>query len=649
MTRSSIFAAVAVWIVLWSSGEARAGALAWNCLIREWRLSPLMLKQLSAVNESLDTPLLDEAAFTPEGEWESLVREWESKTTSVCEFGYMDSDRVVYGVAVIECANAGEAVLAMGADDGFRAYWNGKAVAGSNSVSCIFLDDHLAKVSLRRGRNVLLIKLENWAGPAGFCARLIPHQDAKRRFALHTREDRIPIAETVVMPDIVFEFLDEAGGLVASLPCSGNRYRWAAWQRASKRAAWVLYLPEAVPEFTRVRLRRDHSNGLLFGELTRQQFLQKGVALEDVVTGPYPPNQRVLKLELSNDDPLPGALFFSADSGVQVAAEETAPGSYLLADSPLFSVRYQFIAPGRTQGEVLLTPSEGARVARRGEVAEAVMLVQVMDADEKPLAGALGRLLIGEDSEAVAISDVGGALSFRLTAAEVTELAKVEGVKIEVSAPGHAPLWLDPAEAEPAEEELEAGLKRRDQNGVMLPTTRMTAAMRRAVPLRVQFIHATTGQAITWEDAWVISQKPGAPSVHQHRDASGIALLTQGHGPGSTLLLVAEGFMPQAMETDEAVWRLGVLEARLQPAEPLHGVVLDRAGSPLRGAAAWFSEFRGESLPGGWERTGMDGRFAIRTHTGSPAEIAIYALGGPTFYVPMAVTSEDKPQEVRIK
>lgn len=644
MTRASIFAAVAVWIVLWSSGEARAEALAWNCLIREWRLSPLMPKQLSAVNESLDTPLLDEAAFTPEGEWESLVRDWESKTTSVCEFGYLDADRVVYGVAVIECANAGDAVLAMGADDGFRAYWNGKAVAGSNSVSCIFLDDHLAKVSLRRGRNVLLIKLENWAGPAGFCARIIPHQDANRRFALHTREDRIPIAETVVVPDVVFEFLDEAGGLVASLPCSGNRYRWAAWQRASKRAAWVLYLPEAIPEFARVRLRRDHSNGLLFGELTRQQFLQKGVALEDVATGPYPPNQRVLKLELSNDDPLPGALFFSADSGVQVAAEETAPGSYLLADSPLFSVCYQFIALGRTQGEVLLTPSEGARIARRGEEAEAVMLVQVMDAEEKPLAGALGRLLIGEDSEAVAISDVGGALSFRLTAAEVTELANVEGVKIEVSAPGHAPLWLDPAE-----EELEAGLKRRDQNGVMLPTTRMTAAMRRAVPLRVQFIHATTGQAITWEDAWVISQKPGAPSVHQHRDASGIALLTQGHGPGSTLLLVAEGFMPQAVETYEAVWRSGVLEARLQPAEPLHGVVLDRAGSPLRGAAAWFPAFRGESLPGGWERTGMDGRFTIRTHTGSPAEIAIYALGGPTFYVPMAVTSEDKPQEVRIK
>jgi hypothetical protein len=45
----------------------------------------------------------------------------------------------------------------------------------------------------------------------------------------------------------------------------------------------------------------------------------------------------------------------------------------------------------------------------------------------------------------------------------------------------------------------------------------------------------------------------------------------------------------------------------------------------------------------------MDGRFTIRTHTGSPAEIAIYALGGPTFYEPMAVTSEDKPQEVRIK
>ena len=107
--------------------------------------------------------------------------------------------------------------------------------------------------------------------------------------------------------------------------------------------------------------------------------------------------------------------------------------------------------------------------------------------------------------------------------------------------------------------------------------------------------------------------------------------------------------MPQAMETDEAVWRSGALEARLRPAEPLHGVVLDRAGSPLRGAAAWFPEFRGESLPGGWERTGMDGRFTIRTHTGSPAEIAIYALGGPTFYVPMAVTSEDKPQEVRIK
>jgi hypothetical protein len=648
MCRSTL-AVMAVLVLRLVSGEAFAEPLKWNCLLREWRVSPLIPKKLGAANESLDTPLLDETAFTPEGDWENLTREWDPKDNTVCEFGYLNSDRVVYGVAVIECVAAGEGLLAIGADDGFRAYWNGQEVAGSDSVNCVFLDDHLAKVSLRQGRNVLLIKLENWAGPAGFCARLIPHQDTNRRFALYTRDDRILIAQTVAVPDLVFEFLDEAGGLVASLPCSGNRHRWAAWQKVSKRAVWPLYLPEAVPEFARVRLRRDDANGPMLGELTRQQFSEQRVALEDVMTGRYPPLKKTLQLKLPNDDPISGAFFFNAESGAPVAAEETSPGSYLLPDAPLFSVRHPFIAPGRTQGEVLLTLSGGLRAVSKGHKAEAVMLMHVMTTEEKPLAGVLGRLLVGDKSEAVAISDASGQLPFRLTAAEVNELNKAKDVKIEISAPGHAPLRLDPASAQPAEEELAAGLKRRDQNGVMLPTTRMTAVMQKVLPLRVQFINARTSHAITWEDAWVISQLSGAPSTEQHRDESGVALLTQGHGPGSTLLLVAEGFMPQAMETDETVWRSGVLEARMEPAEPLHGIVLDKVGSPLRGAAAWFPEFRGEPLPGGWERTGMDGRFTIRTHTGSPAEIAIYALGGPTFYVPMAVTSEDKPQEVRIK
>jgi hypothetical protein len=77
--------------------------------------------------------------------------------------------------------------------------------------------------------------------------------------------------------------------------------------------------------------------------------------------------------------------------------------------------------------------------------------------------------------------------------------------------------------------------------------------------------------------------------------------------------------------------------------------VLDAENRPLRGAVGWFPKFEGEDLPGGWERTGMDGRFTIRTHTGSPAEIAIYAKRGPTFEVRMEKTSEDQPMVIRVE
>jgi hypothetical protein len=632
--------------------EANAEALKWNCLIQEWRLARPIEKKLDAPSESLDTPLIEEAAFTPEGDWERLVEKWEARILPVVEFGHtLTSAHVGYAVAVIECEEAGEGILAVGGDDGFRAYWNGAEVLASNSVKCVFLDDHVAPVKLRKGRNVLLMKLENWAGPAGFCARLIPHQDSSRRLAVATADDVIPIAEAVQVPDLVFELLDAAGGMVASFPCSGNRYRWAAWQPVSQRVGWLLYLPEAAPTFARVQLKLAGKEARVVAELPGMAFDQPVVMLkkEDWVQDPV--RKVDLKLQLPNATPISGAVFFSAMSGERLPTEEVEPGSYRLPDPPLFRSDYAFTAPGRTNGEVWLWPDRDVRVISRGYAAEVVLLAQVVDSGEQPLAGALGRVLVGDKEHAVAISDDQGRLPFRLTAAEVTLLAKEEEevVSIEVSAQGYAPIRLDPKAFQPTEQELAAGLEKPDGGGLTLPTAQLKATLQVGSSLEVAFVNAATGTPIRWEDAWVISQAEGAPSVTQHRDDTGIARLTEGHGPGSRLMLLAEGFIPQAIETDAALWEQGQYQALMQPAEPLHGIVLDADNRPLRGVAAWFAEFQGEEMPGGWVRTGMDGRFTIRTHTGSPVDIAIYGRGGPTFYVRMEKTSEERPMEIRLK
>jgi hypothetical protein len=626
--------------------EVGAEPLSLNCLIREWRLSRPIDKQAGAPHESLDTPLIEEAAFTPEGDWETLTQDWEARTVFACDFGYLNSDRVVYGVAVVECEAAGEAVLAIGADDGFRAYWNGAEVLASNSVNCVFLDDHLAKVTLRQGRNVLLMKLENWAGPAGYCARLTPHQEVSRRLAVATADDQIPIADVVEVPDLVFELLDEAGRTLAQYPCSGNRYRWAAWQRVSRRAAWLLYLPEAMPTFARLRLRLAGETARVVAELPSTAFdlplayLKK----EDWRRDP------VKTVDITMHGPISGAVFFSAESGDRVPAEEVAPGTYRLPEPAVFAVEYAFMAPGRTQGTVLLRPGKRARVINRGQIAAAVLLVQAVDEAGRPLAAAVAHLLVKGKKHHTAISDAEGRLPFRLSRSEASWLAGADEVMIEVSAAGHAPVRLNPAAFEPTEQELEAGLRQPDGEGLLLPTTQLKATLAAGKALDVTFIHAFTGEVIQWEDAWVINQaQGGAASVTQHRDQNGIARLTQGHGPGSRLLLVAEGFTPQAVETDAALWERGHFKALMQPAEPLHGVVLDAQNRPLRGAVGWFPKFEGEDLPGGWERTGMDGRFTIRTHTGSPAEIAIYAKRGPTFEVRMEKTSEDQPMVIRVE
>lgn len=636
----------AVWTV-----AANAQPLEWQTMVGEWRISQAYAKQPDAPVESLDVAFIEEGRFHPGGNWQALTAGWQPLRESVCKFSSMGEHEILYAVAVVESPEAASGILALGADDGVRAFWNGREAVRSDTVSCLFLDDHTGSVEVLKGDNILLIKLENWAGPAGFCARLLPHADTARRAAFATAVDTISGGAVLTVPDLSFDLLNRAGELVASHRCAGNRHRWAAWQRGSSRAGWHFYLPteaEAFCERIRVWAPLDGSEPsqgerALLGEWPKAELLGRVLPLPAPKAAPGGKlRQTETTLTDEKDRPIRGAVFFDAVTGVVSPAEEKAPGVYLLPVPVVYGKELAFTAPGRTEGEVWLGTDGSSRALSKGDPAAVVLNLWLQDETGRPVAGAFGKLLRGEEEEAISVADAEGRLPLRMSAEQVTRLAGSDSVVVEIRAPGFAPVFFRPAEEQP-EEEVETG----DE---ALPATAAHLTLRRVPPLHIQFVNADSGVAITWEDAWAASQAPDAPLSYAKRDDRGIAIMVDGQGPGSRLLLVADGFIPQALEMDEKSWSAGRVVARLKPARPLKGVVLDTEGKPVRGAAAWFPEWMGVSLSGGWERTGSDGKFTIRTHAGVPVEIPIYASGYESIQVEMDPAKHtDTPLEVRLR
>ncbi len=103
-------------------------------------------------------------------------------------FDPIDDHMIVYAVCYIESPEARKIRLRIGSDDDFKAYLNGKLVGSANSSQGIVPDGFLHDAELRRGLNVLVMKVVDRTHGTGFC------------LAISDRENR-PMTDLVIRTD----------------------------------------------------------------------------------------------------------------------------------------------------------------------------------------------------------------------------------------------------------------------------------------------------------------------------------------------------------------------------------------------------------------------------------------------------------------
>ncbi|MBE3132638.1 MAG: hypothetical protein IMZ55_04135, partial [Acidobacteria bacterium] len=92
--------------------------------------------------------------------------------------GRSHDNAVAYAFATVDSPRAREAVLAVGSDDGCRIWLNGQVVHNVLAARGVTPDEDLVPVSLKKGENTLLVKVENGSGGWGFCLRFLGAEQA---------------------------------------------------------------------------------------------------------------------------------------------------------------------------------------------------------------------------------------------------------------------------------------------------------------------------------------------------------------------------------------------------------------------------------------------------------------------------------------
>lgn len=88
-------------------------------------------------------------------------------------YGSVAAPREAYTLVYLESATARTLTLAVGADDGVFAWWNGAQVLDVASCQGVNTDQFQAEVAVEAGWNTLLVKVRDWGGGWGVIARLL--------------------------------------------------------------------------------------------------------------------------------------------------------------------------------------------------------------------------------------------------------------------------------------------------------------------------------------------------------------------------------------------------------------------------------------------------------------------------------------------
>ncbi len=126
--------------------------------------------------EAKARPSAGQAVKRPDGTaaaWTAVTSPTDLVDLAAALPGRPGDNAVAYAFTTIDSPQGREAFLAVGSDDGCRIWLNGKVVHDVLAARGVTPDEDLAPVSLKKGENTLLVKVENGTGGWGFCLRVL--------------------------------------------------------------------------------------------------------------------------------------------------------------------------------------------------------------------------------------------------------------------------------------------------------------------------------------------------------------------------------------------------------------------------------------------------------------------------------------------
>ena len=152
----------------------------------------------SSGGEAKASPIAGQVVSFPGGSC-TWTRHLSPEDTVDLDTAITKTDRVVaYAYAEVTSPTQQACILALGSNDGVRAWLNGEPVLDAPGPRGLQLDHNLVPVALREGRNSILLKIEERGNRWGFACRFLPlsHQNFTSRlrlFDVSCREDGTPV------------------------------------------------------------------------------------------------------------------------------------------------------------------------------------------------------------------------------------------------------------------------------------------------------------------------------------------------------------------------------------------------------------------------------------------------------------------------
>jgi CubicO group peptidase (beta-lactamase class C family) len=131
-------------------------------------------------------------------EYEWRVVKAKADTIDSADLGGQKEFAVAYAWAEIDMPEKANALLGLGSDDGLKVWVNGKLAHESWVGRAAQADDDVVPVELAKGRNGLLLKVQNMQGPWGFVCRRLGKNGIADKLGVAARQGNLELVERLL-------------------------------------------------------------------------------------------------------------------------------------------------------------------------------------------------------------------------------------------------------------------------------------------------------------------------------------------------------------------------------------------------------------------------------------------------------------------